>query len=387
MKTIALVGGGVTNVLLSILLKNHFKNEMNVLIIEKSDELLKKLTITGNGKCNILNKKFHEGLIIDDPLIKEAFNSISYEELEGFYNTLGLPLFEKGDLIYPFNESSNQTRDFLVHKIHELGVKVATNIKVVNYHKLDNKWVLLLDDSSKISADLVCFSTGGKSYKVLGADSSLLKIFNEHKYKINEFKPALCAIKVKENVKKLDGVRSKAEVTVFDNNKVVFKETGEVLFKKDGLSGIVIYNASLYISKNYNKLNNLKISINFLPDLDDKKIDAIKKYAGSAAILKVLTTKKLADRVEKITNNVDKQIELLKNLTFTPTDFYGFDVAQISVGGIALSNLKETLESKIEKNIYFGGELIDISGYCGGYNLSMCLASALIIFKSILKER
>ena len=167
---------------------------------------------------------------------------------------------------------------------------------------------------------------------------------------------------------------------------MVFKESGEVLFKKDGLSGIVIFNASLFISTHYSSLKNIKISLNLISDLDDKKVDEIKKYAGSAAILKVLTNKKIAEYVEKLVENVDKQIYLLKNLDFTPIDFYGFDTAQISVGGIELDNLTKDLESKKEPNIYFGGELIDISGYCGGYNLSMCLASALIIYKKIIKE-
>ena len=386
MKKVVLVGGGVTNVLLSILLKSHFKNEMDVLIIEKNDELLKKLTITGNGKCNILNKEFHDGLLINNKEIKESFDSISFNELYDFYFKLGLPLIEKGNLIYPFNESSTQTRDFLVSKLNDLGVKVLTGKKVIDYSKNGEIYSILLDDFSKISADLASFSTGGKSYKVLGADDSILDIFKKHNYKVSEFKPALCAIKVKENVKRLDGVRSKAEVSVYESNKLVFKESGEVLFKKDGLSGIVIFNASLFISTHYSSLKNIKISLNLISDLDDKKVDEIKKYAGSAAILKVLTNKKIAEYVEKLVENVDKQIYLLKNLDFTPIDFYGFDTAQISVGGIELDNLTKDLESKKEPNIYFGGELIDISGYCGGYNLSMCLASALIIYKKIIKE-
>jgi predicted flavoprotein YhiN len=166
----------------------------------------------------------------------------------------------------------------------------------------------------------------------------------------------------------------------------VFTESGEILFKKDGLSGIVIFNTSLFISTHYNSLKNIKISLNLINDLDEKKVDEIKKYAGSAVILKVLTNKKIVEYVEKLIENVDKQIYLLRNLVFTPVEFYGFDTAQISVGGIELCNLTKDLESKKEPNIFFGGELIDVSGYCGGYNLSMCLASAIIIYKKIIKE-
>jgi predicted Rossmann fold flavoprotein len=385
MKNIVLVGGGVTNCLLSILLKQYYKDNVDVLIIEKNDTLLKKLTITGNGKCNILNKNYIDGLIIDNLDIKKSFESITYFDLKKFYDEIGLILLEKGDLIYPFNESANQTRDYLVEIINRLGVKVHNNELFLSYKKLDNKYEIITNNS-KISADLVVFSTGGKSYKVLGADDSVLKELINHSYKISEFIPGLCAIKVKENVKRLDGTRVKAKVSVFNNNKVVFEESGEVLFKKDGLSGIVIFNTSLFIAKNFSDFKNLKISLNLIEDLDIENVVNFEKYSGSAAFLNVVTQKKVAEYINFNYKDQTNIVEILKNLTFTPTDFYGFDNAQISVGGIKLDNLTNSLESKFEENIYFGGELLDISGYCGGYNLSMCLASALIILKNITKE-
>ena len=166
MKNIVLVGGGVTNCLLSILLKQYYKDNVDVLIIEKNDTLLKKLTITGNGKCNILNKNYINGLIIDNLDIKKSFENISYLDLKNFYDEIGLILLEKGDLIYPFNESANQTRDYLVEIINQLGVKVSYNELFLAYKKLDNKYEIITNNS-KISADLVVFSTGGKSYKAI----------------------------------------------------------------------------------------------------------------------------------------------------------------------------------------------------------------------------
>jgi predicted flavoprotein YhiN len=159
-----------------------------------------------------------------------------------------------------------------------------------------------------------------------------------------------------------------------------------VLFKKDGLSGIVIFNTSLFIAKNFSDFKNLKTSLNLIEDLDIENVVNFEKYSGSAAFLNVVTQKKVAEYINFNYKDQTNIVEILKNLTFTPTDFYGFDNAQISVGGIKLDNLTNSLESKFEENIYFGGELLDISGYCGGYNLSMCLASALIIFKNITKE-
>ena len=139
MKNIVLVGGGVTNCLLSILLKKHYRDSVDVFIVEKNDTLLKKLTITGNGKCNILNKNYINGLIIENDTIKKSFNNISFSDLKNFYDDLGLILLEKGDLLYPFNESANQTRDFLVETINNLNVKTFNNEMFLSYKKVANK--------------------------------------------------------------------------------------------------------------------------------------------------------------------------------------------------------------------------------------------------------
>lgn len=277
MKKVVLVGGGITNSLLAIYLKRTLDTNIDILIIDKNEEIMKKVTVTGNGKCNILNKNYFDRVIFDDKRIADEFKLIDYDVLSNFYYEIGLPLKEKDDLVYPFNESAGQTRDYLLDLLKEYDVEILTNEIVKKYVKENNKYTVFLEKYS-ISADFLVFSTGGKSYKVLGSDDSILEEFKKHSYKVRDFKPALCAIKVKENVKKLDGVRSKALVKILDNNKVVFEETGEVLFKKDGLSGIVIFNASLYISSYYKSLDNLKISINFIPELDAQVVANFKKY-------------------------------------------------------------------------------------------------------------
>lgn len=380
---IILVGGGVTNCLLGICLKRYYGNNADVLIFEKNNELLKKLSVTGNGKCNILNKNFNNGLIIKDDELRKVFNSYSYEDLKGFYNELGLPLFEKDDYVYPFSESANQVRSLLINKLEEYGVEVHLDSKINNFYKKDNKFYVETEKYSG-SAEILIISTGGKSYKVLGSDDSILEILKKQGHKVKDFKPGLCAIKVKENVNKLDGVRCRAKVTLYHENKKVFEEAGEVLFKKNALSGIVIFNLSLFLATNFTNFNNLKISINFVDGYEDLEVIS-QKYAGSAAFLNSFVNKKLADYIEKTANNdINKALKLIQCLEFKPTDFYPFDYAQISVGGIELSEINRSFESKIYSNLYFGGEILDISGYCGGFNLSICLICALEIFKSII---
>lgn len=377
-----LIGGGFTSVILAILIKKKY-NKDEVIIVDKNPELLKKLSITGNGKCNILNKNPLGGLIFENEKTKSLFQKYNFDTLKEFYNSIGLPLIEKDGLFYPYSESANQVRDFLINLLNVLNVEIISNTKIIDYKKVENCYEFITDNG-KITADRGYFCTGGKSYAVLGADDSLLSIFKKHGYTVNDFKPALCALKVNEDLKRLDGVRTRAKISLYDKGKVVFEESGEVLFKKDGLSGIVIFNTSLYISKNYNSFKDLKININLLHDLDKENLCKFEKYPGTAEFLSILCNKKLVNYLTFNKKLSDKSVvEILSNILFTPKAFYGFENAQISVGGISLSNLDDHLESKIEKGISFAGELLDISGYCGGYNLSMCLMSALLIFEGL----
>ena len=123
MKKVVLVGGGITNSLLAIYLKRTLDKNIDILIIDKNEEIMKKVSVTGNGKCNILNKNYFDRVIFDEKRIADEFKLIDYDILSNFYYEIGLPLKEKDDLVYPFNESAGQTRDYLLDLLKEYDVK------------------------------------------------------------------------------------------------------------------------------------------------------------------------------------------------------------------------------------------------------------------------
>ena len=201
-----------------------------------------------------------------------------------------------------------------------------------------------------------------------------MPLLTRHGYEFKEFNPALCPIYTKEKTKILDGTRVKANVTVLKERKEAFKESGEVLFKEHGLSGIVIFNMSRIIAKDIKK--EYKIKLDLLPDISKEELQASFKKNNKETLLESYLHPNL---VKYLIDKNENVIDLIKSLSFTFDKLYGFDNSQISVGGVKLNQLSDELESKKEKGIYFIGELIDVDAPCGGYNLMWAIGSGLYL--------
>ncbi|MCQ2087141.1 MAG: aminoacetone oxidase family FAD-binding enzyme [Bacilli bacterium] len=358
---IGIIGGGASGVFAAIRIKELHPN-YDVVIFERSDKLLKKIYATGNGRCNFANS---------DPIVDaynnkfaiSTVNEFNHEKLDKYFDSIGIKSRKIDSLYYPYSLSAATVAEKLICRVIELDIQVVLNAKIISY--TNKKEISVSGKNYKL--DKLIFACGGKSSPQLGSDGSIFSILESHNYKIEKLSPSLCPIKVRENVNKLDGVRAKAKVTLFDNGKEVTSELGEVQFRSDSISGIVIFNMAFVINK-YNLHNETTtFNVDFVPEIKERiSKDDYNSYLNE----------KLSSYLIK--NNLD-----IHSVKFTFKSLYGFENSQVSSGGVSLDDLSDSLESKHENGVYFIGEMVDVDAKCGGFNLMWAFASAEKVAKSI----
>ena len=366
---ILIVGAGASGVVAAINYKRHHKND-DVLIIEHLSAPLKKLLASGNGKCNLGNDKIDFSLYNNPEFTKSIINDYDYKE---FFSSISIETKTMGDLAYPVSESAVSVKEALLNTAKSLGISMNFEEKVIDY-SLKSK-IEVITDKSKYSVDKLYFAGGLKSSPKLGSDGSILSVLSNHGYNIKNPEPGLSPLYTKEKTRTVDGIRVKAKVSLFEDNKLVHEENGEVLFKEHGLSGIVIFNTMSLIARNIEKHH--KISLDLLPDFSEEYLKNYRNSHKFSELLLAFLNPKLASYLKDRFNSEDAIFKALKNLEFTFDKSYGFDFSQVSVGGIVVNEVDNNLMSKHENNVFIIGELLDIDGPCGGYNLTWAFASAI----------
>ena len=377
---ILIIGAGVSGIFLSIFLKSKNKN-LNVLLFDKNNIIGKKLLATGNGRCNIGNKIVND-YSYNDLKISKLMKEFSLKE-EELLNEYGIFLKNLNNLMYPNSLSSKTLNNYLLNLLNKYNVELHLNEEVIEYN--DKK---LISSLNNYNYDKLIFSTGAKSMKSSGSDGKIFNLLKKHNYKINELKPGLAPITLKENVKELENLRLKGLIKLVSNNHKIYEENGEVIFKKDGISGISIFNINSIINRN--NIKDSKISLDLFPDtIEDDLFNKINdKYKVFGDIfLESLFGKQLHNYIKKQShNNLKLYVHLLKNLEFNYKSSYDFDFSQVTLGGISLEEVNDNFSSKKEKNIYFIGEVLDVDGLCGGYNIMFAIFSAFIVSNSITQS-
>lgn len=366
---ILIVGAGASGIVAAINYKRNHQND-DVLVIEHLDAPLKKILATGNGRCNLGNSKLDVNRYSNPEFVKEILKGYSYEEL---FDSISIKTKLIDELAYPQSESAVSVRNALLNEIDKLGIRINVEEELVDY-KVTNK-IEVTTNKTKYVVDRLYLATALCSAPNLGSDGKILKILKSHNYQINEPLPGLCPIKTKEDTKLIDGVRQKCSVSLYENNNKIHEEKGEVLFKKNGLSGIVIFNVSSLIARSNKKAT--KIVLDLLPEYSSSEIqNYCKLHTFNGFLQGFFSPKMIKYLINRFPNNEDL-IKAVKSLEFTFKDFYDFEFSQVSVGGIKISEVNSSLESRKEKGVYFIGELLDVDGPCGGYNLTFAFASAL----------
>lgn len=368
MKTF-IIGAGASGVVAGISLKQKYPDE-DITIIDHLDKPLKKILATGNGKCNLGNSKLNLKNYANAGYIAPIMRRFGYVYQRNFFKEIGVETKLIDNLLYPVSESSITVREALLEELNKENIKLKLEEKLIDY-KVNPSKITLITDKNKYFIDRLIIATGGASSPKLGSDGSIFNILDKHGYSLKPIAPGLVYIRTKENTKLLDGTRVKANVKLFKNHTLIHEEKGEVLFKSHGLSGIVIMNISNIIARN-SKFN-YSIELDLLEDYKKKDLENYISLKGEDAFLKAFLHPNMIKYFKENKINPIK----VKNLLFKFDSLGDFANSQITIGGIDFIDIKDNLESKREKNVYFIGEVLDVDGPCGGYNLSWAFASAL----------
>ena len=348
MKRVAILGGGISGVFAAILIKEQHR-DYDVTIFEHNDKLLKKIYATGNGKCNFANIGELKGKYSHEEFALPIINDFSAQDVIKYFSSIGVKSRTIGDLVYPYSESAETVATHLLKRVDELKINSCLSINVKDYQNGQ-----LLTDNGVFKYDALIISIGGKSSPQLGSNGNFFDVLLKHGYRFKDLSPSLCPIKVKENTKTVDGFRAKITAHLYNKDQLIHEEDGELLFKKDGLSGMVMFNMAHYINRLDDK-KNVRIVIDFAKGMD----------GDYDSLVHPKIAKYLLD------NKLD-----IHHTVFTFKDFYGFENSHVTSGGVLISEVDNNLQSKREPNVYFTGEVLDIDATCGGFNIMWALASA-----------
>lgn len=405
MANVIVIGGGAAGMMAAI---TAVSQGHNVTLFEKNEKLGKKLFITGKGRCNFTNagdaEDIFNSVVTNKKFLYSAFNGFSNYDTIGFFGELGLDFkVERGNRVFPSSDHSSDVIGALSRRMKQLGVKVELNTQVDEVIANNGEFsaVKVTDAYNKkrtVSADKLIIATGGNSYQSTGSTGDGYRFAKSLGHEVTPILPALVPFIVKEEWERdLQGLSLKnVNVTIYDDKKIVYSDFGEMLFTHFGVSGPTVLSASSYAAKII-KNRPLKLVIDLKPALDEQQLDErilrdfeeFKNKSFKNSLDKLLPKKLIPVIVElskiepdKKIHDITKQermtlVKLIKNLTLTLTGLRGFNEAIITQGGVSVKQINPTtMESKLVKNVYFVGEVIDVDAVTGGFNLQIAWSTA-----------
>ena len=381
MREIIIIGGGASGFAAAIMAA---REGASVTILEKNEKPLRKLLLTGNGKCNISNLRgdadsFRSNLPDRARALYEKFNIV---DTFAFFERLGIYITEKDGRAYPASESAASVAKLLMQEATALKVKIKTNQDVFDIRKDGDKFTVATDGWD-YTADKVIIACGtNASVDNAGrliAETAAIKFGIRH----HKYLPALTKLYGEgEYLEKWAGVRTFGTVKMFCDNTYVTEDYGELQLVNTGVSGIPVFQISRYANIMLYRDHKVKLEIDFLPDCDDKmlkeiigKIQANAPYKSMRDALIGLLPERLVNAVIDNDYSIDRTVRTIKHFEFPVTAGSKICESQVCSGGIDLDEISDDFECRKVPGLYFTGEALDVDGACGGFNLQWAWTS------------
>jgi len=410
---VIIIGAGAAGILASI---SAAENGAKVLLLEKMSREARKMLISGKGRCNITNtayqSEFFKKIHPKPKFLKHAFSTFFSKDILRLLNEKGLVTKEeRGGRVFPESDNAADVVYTLLKILKEKGVEIKKKAKVEKILTENNKVkgvkASINDKEELIYATNVIIATGGKSYPATGSTGDGYIFAKELGHTINELRPALVPLKTEGDIaEKLQGLSLKnSNVSVWINNKKTNSEFGELMFAHYGLTGPVILTLSKFAIDAFDKKNDVQISIDLKPALNEQKLDnrlqrelnesgkkqirnVMRNLLPSKLIPVILELAKIDQYKEcnQISAKERKKIRvLLKDLRFKVSGHRSYKEAIVTAGGVSTNEIdSKTMMSKIIENLFFAGEVIDLDGETGGFNFQIAFSTGWLAGKSCI---
>ena len=391
---VIIIGGGPAGMLAAI---KSRKEKNQVTIIEKNKILGKKMLITGKGRCNITSgvdmSEFIKNVPSNGKFLYSSFKNFTNKDI---LKLLNIPVkLERGNRYFPVSDKAKDVVDALEKELS--GVEIVTNTSATEIITKNNEAIGVKTNKGDFFADKIILATGGKSYPLTGSTGDGYEMAKKLGHTITKIKPALVPLVAKKESKiqcqQMQGLSLRnVGLKLFNNNKLIYEDFGEMLFTHYGVTGPIILSASSHLVRQ--ELNNPRIEIDLKPALTEEKLDERilrdfeteknKEFRNALdqllpqkmipVILEILQINKKVNEVKKVERQ--KLVRTLKHFSIEIEGFRDISEAIITSGGINVKEINpKTMESKLIKNLYFAGEIIDVDAYTGGFNLQIAYST------------
>lgn len=393
-----IVGGCASGLAAAINCKRLYPQK-SIVILEKLPRAGKKILATGNGKCNLTNLEALSHNYRNKAFADYALNKYNPQKVIGFFESMGLLCYADGcGRVYPESNTAASVLDALRLEVERLGIDVKCEFAVSDIRKENGKFIV----NGELQSDKIIIAAGGKASPPQGSDGSGYPLAKKLGHSLTTLHPALVPLTVADDItRSLKGIRVRDVELTLENGRILKKSRGEILFTDNGLSGIAAMELAAQAEISINSVKkNAFTHIDLLPAYSENKLFGylknlrdIKGSAGLDYLLNGILPKQLGIAICKVCNlyKNDKTVSSLsdrelkaiaskiKDFSLKVTGTKGFQNAQVTCGGVSVDEIEpETMQSKKCKGLYFAGEIIDVDGDCGGFNLQWAWASGLL---------
>lgn len=439
MKRIGIIGGGAAGIAAAVAAARS-NRKAKVFILEQKERIGRKILATGNGRCNLTNRQAVEACAKacyrsgDVGFVEEVLKQFGYEDTLDFFESLGLVVRFRGDYVYPRSDQASAVLELLELELARLGVEIFCGIRAESVVREQNGFCVRADEMIKerpgddkgtekgraksnsiegrkalvkprmFRADRIILACGGKAASVFGSDGSGFRLAGSLGHSVSPVVPALVQLKVKDHpFAGAAGVRTEARVTALIDGAAVFSDTGEVQMTAYGISGIPVFQISRFISLGLYQKKRAEVLLDLLPEYtEDEVAKLLVKIGGRREDLTAkewlagIFNRKLVPRIleqagvrmqARVSGLNDGQFRSVarkcKRIVLSIQDTNGFENAQVCAGGVRTDEVcPRTMESLCAKGLYLAGELLDVDGICGGFNLQWAWSTGCIAGKA-----
>ena len=398
MAKVIVVGGGPAGIMAALTASKT--NE--VILVERNNEIGKKLRLTGGGRCNITNNRsideFFDKVVTNKKFLYSAFYTFSNDSLLEYLKENNFEYkieYDNDNKVYTKSDKADDIIRFFIDNLEKSNVKVMYNTKVEDFIVEDNEIIgVVTDNGDKVYGDKVIISTGGKSVPATGSDGSMYDILSKYGHKIDALYPGLVPLVIKEGfVKNLQGVSMKNVVLGAKVKKKKYEIVGDMIFTHFGISGPGVLKLSSYINRALEN-GEVEVTLDFVQDKSKDEISKLIKENTNKTVLNNLKGLLPGNFLKEIVGLLNltetkpselkkedeiKLVNYIKEMKLTAIETLSIKAAMVTSGGVAVKEINaSTMESKLIKNLYFAGEVIDVDAETGGYNLQIAFSTGYL---------